>query len=188
MGELRNPEPGELKLVGPAPGQKPPAPMSTQRKARKQALDLLFEAELLDESLATRLAADVADAERPPLRELGHDIVAAVIDHAETIDAAIEDNLTGRWSLMRMPRVDRCLTRMAVAEMWFVGTPTAVVINEAVALAETFSTDDSAGFLNGVLGRIAVVERPDVEAAGAASDPNGVADEAAEEAAHTPED
>ena len=57
MGELRNPEPGELKLVGPAPGQKPPAPMSTQRKARKQALDLLFEAELLDESLATRLAA-----------------------------------------------------------------------------------------------------------------------------------
>lgn len=147
-------QPGELQLVGPAPGQQPPAPMSTQRKARKQALDLLFEAELMGVDVADHLARYVADPDTPPLRELGHAVVVAFAEHADEVDAALIAHLTGRWTLPRMPRIDRSLARMAVAEIRYVGTPGKVAISEAVALAEIYSTDDSASFLNGVLGRV----------------------------------
>lgn len=145
---------GEIKLVGPAPGQKPPAPMSTQRKARKQVLDVLFEAELAGRPIADQLAEE-RGADETPLRPLARDILTALVEHGAEIDAELGAHLAGSWSLARMPRVDRCLARAAVAELRHVGTPAPVAVNEAVALAGIYSTDESPAFLNGVLGRIA---------------------------------
>lgn len=157
---------GELELIGPAPGQKPPAPMSTQRKARKQALDVLFEAELTSVRIRDRLEKPQSD-EETALRPLAQQILQAYNAHPGEIDEAIGAHLAQGWSLTRMPRVDRCLARIAVAEMWFVDTPVAVAITEAVALAEVYSTDESPAFLNGVLGRIAAGERPGSQSADA---------------------
>lgn len=148
-------DPGEITLVGPAPGQRPPEPMSTQRKARKQALDILFEADLRRLDAGEHLARRVADAEAPPVRDLGHRLVTEYVEHAREIDQMITGQLAPGWSLQRMPRVDRCLARLAVAELQYVGSDPGIAISEAMALAEIYSTDDSRAFLNGVLGRIA---------------------------------
>lgn len=82
-------------------------------------------------------------------------LVEGVQEHAPEIDALI-DKSAERWAIDRMPIVDKNLLRMGVFELlWLPDVPTAVVINEAVELAKSLSTDESGRFVNGVLGRIA---------------------------------
>lgn len=127
--------------------------MSARRKARKRALDILFEAEQrrLD---PLRLLADRIPAAQPPIPEYSVVLVEGVSENRARIDEALSTYSQG-WALDRMPAVDRALLRMATYELvWADEVPDAVVIDEAVELARDLSTDDSAAFVNGLLSRL----------------------------------
>lgn len=133
--------------------------MSARTKARKRALDILFQADVRGESPATVLAAEAARAAGEPARAASwlyaREIVDGVIDNAEAIDEQIT-TFARDWSLSRMPAVDRALLRIGVWELLYNDeVPTAVAIDEAVELAKEFSTDDSGAFVHGVLARVA---------------------------------
>ena len=133
------------------------ASMTARRKARKRALDVLYEADLRGAPLREVLASYVERLPAPKPEHLGYAIalVEGIADHAARIDELIASYAEG-WSLARMPVVDRNLARIAVYELLYrddIDAP--VAITEAVELARTMSTDDSPRYLNGVLGRIA---------------------------------
>jgi N utilization substance protein B len=131
--------------------------MPARRKARKRALDVLYEADLRDLSPTQVLTGYVQRLEQPRPEHLGYAIglVEGVTAHLERIDELIASYAEG-WTLERMPAVDRNLARIAVYELLYadeIDDP--VAITEAVELARQMSTDDSPRFLNGLLGRIA---------------------------------
>jgi N utilization substance protein B len=131
--------------------------MPARRKARKRALDVLYEADLRSEPIPRVLAATVAriDLPRPAHLEYAISLVEGVAAHLDRIDELIASYAEG-WTLDRMPVVDRNLARIAVYELLYgEDIDDAVAISEAVELAKQMSTEDSPRFLNGVLGRIA---------------------------------
>jgi transcription antitermination protein NusB len=127
--------------------------MAARSKARKRALDLLFEAEVRGEPVLELMAERSAAAD-PPVPEYAADLVRGVHEHHDQIDSLLAAHAHG-WTLERMPAVDRNILRIGAYELlWQPGVPDAVAISEAVALAGELSTDDSAGFVNGLLGRL----------------------------------
>jgi N utilization substance protein B len=128
--------------------------VTSRRKARKRALDLLFEAEQRGLALDATLRDRLADAD-PPLNPYTVELVEGVARHLETIDAALRERAAG-WTLDRMPAVDRALLRIAVYELIYVDEVSdPVAINEAVDLAAMLSTENSPAFLNGLLASVA---------------------------------
>ena len=125
----------------------------TRSKARKRALDILFEAELRGIDPLQTLAERAADAE-PPVRDYTRTLVEGVSTHAETIDQRLSAVLATGWTLPRLPRVDRTALRIAAFELDHLDVPPAVVVSEAVHLVAELSTDDSPAFVNGVLGSL----------------------------------
>lgn len=123
---------------------------SARTKARKRALDILFEAELRDRDPLTTLAEHTASGE-PPVREFTSELVSGVNEHLADIDARISASLDSSWTIDRMPRVDRNLARIAIYEIEYTDISPEVAINEAVNLVGELSTDESPGFLNGML-------------------------------------
>ena len=123
---------------------------STRSKARKRALDILFEAELRDTDPVATLEERAADA-NPPVREYTAELVRGVAAHTAEIDARISACLASGWTLPRMPRVDRNALRIAVFEIDYGEVPDAVAVAEAVQLVSELSTDESPAFVNGVL-------------------------------------
>jgi len=123
---------------------------STRSKARKRALDILFEAELRDTDPVATLEERAADA-NPPVREYTAELVRGVVAHIAEIDARISACLASGWTLPRMPRVDRNALRIAVYEIDHGQVPDAVAVAEAVQLVSELSTDESPAFVNGVL-------------------------------------
>lgn len=120
---------------------------------------MLYQADLRGLPYADVIAAEAARAVAEPDREASwlyaREAVDGVTDHASEIDELIE-TFALDWSLGRMPAVDRALLRLATWEILFndqIDAP--VAINEAVELAKEYSTDESARFVNGVLGKIA---------------------------------
>jgi transcription antitermination protein NusB len=131
--------------------------MAARTKARKRALDLLFEAEMQDVELATTLARRLATAD-PPLNEYAVALVEGIIAHRDRIDELLSTYAVG-WTLDRMPAVDRNVLRIGAYEVLYRDdVPDAVAISEAVNLARDLSTDQSPGFVNGLLGRIAEIK------------------------------
>ncbi|MCT2085532.1 transcription antitermination factor NusB [Microbacterium enclense] len=133
--------------------------MSARTKARKRALDILFQADVRGEELPVMLAVEAKRAASEPDRQASwlyaRDIVDGVIDNRDAIDEQIT-TFAKDWSLQRMPAVDRALLRIGAWEILYNDEiPTAVAIDEAVELAKEFSTDDSGSFVHGVLARIA---------------------------------
>jgi N utilization substance protein B len=131
--------------------------MSARRKARKRALDVLYEADLRRRPITDALEAYVERLETPKPEQLGYTVavVEGVAAHLDRVDELIASYAEG-WTLERMPVVDRNLARIAVYELVYVDEiDDAVAITEAVELAKTLSTEDSPRFLNGLLGRIA---------------------------------
>jgi N utilization substance protein B len=126
---------------------------SSQTKARKRALDILFEAELRDADPLATLAERAADAE-PPVRDFTRALVQGVAAQRQAIDGRIVQALADGWSLKRLPRVDRNVMRIAVYEIDHTAVPDAVAVSEAVGLVSQLSTDDSPSFVNGVLGSV----------------------------------
>jgi N utilization substance protein B len=127
--------------------------MSARSKARKRALDVLFEAELRGEPVLELLAERTAAAD-PPVSDYAGELVRGVQEHAAQIDALLSANARG-WTLDRMPAVDRNILRIGAFELlWNEAVPDAVAISEAVTLAGELSTDDSSSFVNGLLARL----------------------------------
>jgi len=127
--------------------------MPARSKARKRALDILFEAEARSEPVPGLLAERVAAAD-PPVPEYAAELVRGVHEHAALIDDLLTTHSQG-WALARMPAVDRNILRIGVYELlWQDQVPDAVAISEAVTLAADLSTDDSPAFVNGLLGRL----------------------------------
>jgi N utilization substance protein B len=127
--------------------------MAARSKARKRALDILFEAEARSEPVLGLLAERTADAD-PPVSEYAAELVRGVHEHAALIDDLLTTHSQG-WALARMPAVDRNILRIGAFELlWQDQVPDAVAISEAVSLAAELSTDDSPAFVNGLLGRL----------------------------------
>ncbi len=128
--------------------------MSARSKARKRALDILFECEIrrlpFGETIAERQRT--ADA---PLNPYTVTLVEGVAAQRERVDTVIGDFSHG-WTLQRMPAVDRNILRIGVFEILFNDdVPDEVAMSEAVSLATELSTDESAPFVNGVLAAVA---------------------------------
>ncbi|QXG75880.1 transcription antitermination factor NusB [Modestobacter sp. L9-4] len=133
--------------------------MAARTKARKRAVDVLYEADLRSGDPLVVLRDRVADG-NPPVPDHAVRLVEGVVEQQAKIDELIEAHASG-WSLDRLPDVDRAILRMAVYELlWVDDVPDAVVIDEAVELAKTLSTDDSPSYVNGVLGGIVRAEIP----------------------------
>jgi N utilization substance protein B len=135
----------------------PKSQMPARRKARKRALDVLYEADMRDRPPVEVLAGYLERIARPHPEHLGYavSLVEGVAQHLDRIDEIIASYAEG-WTLDRMPVIDRNLARIAVYELLYVDDiDDPVAISEAVELAKQMSTDDSPRFLNGVLGRIA---------------------------------
>jgi N utilization substance protein B len=133
--------------------------MAARTKARKRAVDVLYAADLRGTDPLEMLRERVALAD-PPVPDHAVRLVEGVAGHSRRIDELIEEHTRG-WSLDRLPDVDRAILRMAVFELlWADDVPDAVVIDEAVELARTLSTDDSPAYVNGVLGAILDTEVP----------------------------
>ncbi|HYI34219.1 MAG TPA: transcription antitermination factor NusB [Glaciibacter sp.] len=133
--------------------------MSARTKARKRAIDILYIADVRQISIEQSLALEAERAASEPAREASwlyaREVVDGVVDHRDEIDELIETYSQG-WTLARMPIIDRAILRIGIWEILFNDEiPHAVAIDEAVEAAKVLSTDDSAGFVNGLLGRIA---------------------------------
>jgi N utilization substance protein B len=133
--------------------------MSARTKARKRALDILYAADVRQIPVAEALAAEAARAAGEPDRQnswlYAREIVDGVLENQTEIDETIVSYAQG-WSLARMPTIDRALLRIGIWELLYNDeVPASVAISEAVEAAKTLSTDESSGFINGVLGKIA---------------------------------
>jgi transcription antitermination protein NusB len=127
--------------------------VAARSKARKRALDVLFEAELRGLPVLGLLAERLSLGEQPT-PEYAAEIVRGVASHSAEIDQLISSNALD-WTLERMPAVDRNVLRIGVWELlWADDVPDGVAISEAVLLAQDLSTDGSAAFVNGLLGAI----------------------------------
>jgi transcription antitermination protein NusB len=131
--------------------------MAARSKARKRALDILFEGDQRGVDPATVLAERVRRAD-PPVAEYTVEIVEGVLAHRERIDELLATYAQG-WTVARMPGVDRALLRLSAWELLYNdAVPDAVVIDEAVELARSLSTDESPAFVNGLLARLLAVK------------------------------
>jgi N utilization substance protein B len=133
--------------------------VAARSKARKRAVDILFEAEQRGlnarDLLAERLAKPVTDA---PLNQYTADLVEGVVSHWTDINELLSTYSQG-WTIERMPSVDRAILRLGAYEVVYTeDVPDGVAISEAVELATSLSTDDSPKFVNGLLGRLAEVK------------------------------
>jgi N utilization substance protein B len=126
--------------------------VTARGKARRRALDILFESELREEDPLTVLAERYERAE-PPVNEYTATLVEGVCRHRARIDELISTYAEG-WTLDRMPAVDRNILRGGTYELLWAGeVPEGVVISEWVHLASELSTDESPQFVNGLLAR-----------------------------------
>src|SRR5882724_8221502 len=147
--------------------------MRARTKARKRALDILFESEArgADPLVVLKERQDTADA--PPVSDYTARLVEGVVERRERIDQLLTEHSEG-WSVARMPAVDRVLLRIGLYELlWVDEIDDPVAITEAVDVARNLSTDDSPRFVNGVLGRISDIAdhlRPGLAPTAAPSD------------------
>lgn len=153
------------------PQPRPARPVTGRHRARKQAVDLLFEAEARGitaaEVVEVRATIAEANAEVAGLHPYTITATRGVGEHLAHIDDLITSHLQD-WTLDRLPAVDRAILRIAVWELLHADdVPAPVAVDEAVELAKALSTDDSPGFINGVLGQVMLVT-PQIRASAAA--------------------
>ena len=135
--------------------------MSARSKARKQTLDLLYEADIRGTAAIDILAARVDNASDPdarPIREFTRELVSGISAQKRKIDELISTYAQG-WDMDRLPTVDRNILRLAIYELvWTPDLAEGIVINEALDLAKVLSTDESATYIHGVLGKISLIK------------------------------
>ena len=127
--------------------------MSARAKARKRALDVLYESDLRGTDAVSTLAQRLAQSD-PPVSEYAVSLVEGVVLHRERIDELLATYAV-EWTLDRMPPVDLAALRIGAYEvLWCHDVPDAVAVSEAVELVTSLSTDESPRFVNGLLGRL----------------------------------
>lgn len=127
--------------------------MGARSKSRKRALDVLYAADMRDETPRHVLDRMVEEAVGP-FNPYVETLVEGVTAHLEAVDLILR-RYSESWSLERMPVVDRNVLRLGVVEILFSEEiPDAVAVSEALALVSSLSTDESPAFVNGVLGAI----------------------------------
>lgn len=121
--------------------------------ARAHAMKLIYEWEMGgDGGEETRLnLLEVKPNERES--DFMNRLFEGVVDNVDAIDSRLAPFLKG-WTIDRVTRVDLAILRLATYELVHGDTPHSVVINEAVELANQYSTDKAGGFINGVLGNL----------------------------------
>jgi transcription antitermination protein NusB len=146
--------------------------LGARHKARKRAVDFLFEAEARDldpvNLAAERVELSGKDDTVAPVNPYTVTVVTGVAENLDRLDRVIADHLQD-WTIDRLPAVDRAILRIAVWELFHAtDVPPVVAVDEAVELAKELSTDESPGFVNGILGQVVLVA-PQVRAAAAAT-------------------
>jgi len=135
--------------------------VSARSKARKQTLDLLYEADIRGTSAAELLTARDVEEDGPdarPIRDFTKVLIAGVTDNKRKIDELIATYAQG-WDMDRLPAVDRNILRLGIYEIvWSEDLADGIAIDEALNLAKELSTDESAGYIHGVLGRISSIK------------------------------
>jgi N utilization substance protein B len=126
--------------------------MAARSKARKRALDFLYEADIKNVS-ANELFSKRGASELSQEPYVG-EVISGVTEHIGKIDELIMTYAQG-WDMDRMPPIDRNILRIALFEiLWGNEIPIEVAADEAVELGKSLSTDESSAYINGVLGRI----------------------------------
>ena len=132
--------------------------MSARSKARKAALDFLYEGDIRGKS-----AASLLEIRKTELDYLIRDYTEFLVNGVEGKRSRIDEIISMRakdWDLDRMPVVDRNILRVGVFELlWGEQIPEEVAISESVELAKTLSTEDSATYINGVLSAIREIKK-----------------------------
>jgi len=125
--------------------------MSSRRKARELALQMLFQQDLnkVAAEEVLELFWEVHPAE-PGNRKFAELLFKATLENRSHIDELIRRHAQ-HWRLERMAAVDRNILRLSVSEFLYTETPHVVVIDEAVEIARRFSTAESSQFVNGIL-------------------------------------
>lgn len=127
--------------------------MPARARARKRAVDILYESELRGRPRRTTLAERVEDAD-PPVPDYTARLVEGVEEHSERLDELLSAYSQG-WTLERMAPVDRNILRIGAFELLYADeVPDAVAISEAVRLARELASDESPAFVNGLLARL----------------------------------
>lgn len=126
--------------------------MSARSKARKRALDFLYEAEIKKaKAVDLFLSRGSSELSQEPYVQV---LLSGVEEHLVKIDELIT-TYAQDWDMDRMPAVDRNILRIAIFEiLWVAEVDLKIACNEAVELAKSLSTDESSNYINGVLGRI----------------------------------
>ena len=129
----------------------------TRRKARECALQMLFAADVVKDSLEFSTEDywnELGDADfDEKTKTFSNDLVLGTLKHNDTIDEKIRTRAE-HWRIERMAVVDRNVLRLAVYEFLYQDTPHTVVINEALEIARRFSTFEATQFINGILDAI----------------------------------
>ncbi|MBI4746162.1 MAG: transcription antitermination factor NusB [Deltaproteobacteria bacterium] len=132
--------------------------MSSRRKGRELALQMLFQLDLVKTGVDEAIRAFWKTREELPsedTRDFCEELVRGAFEHNEEIDRFVEET-SSNWRLSRMPVVDRNVLRIAVYEMLYrKDIPTTVTINEAIDVGKKFGSEDSGAFINGILDKIA---------------------------------
>lgn len=135
--------------------------MSARSKARKHALDILYESDIRSTSPEGILESRSIPEEGPdarPLREFTSELVTGVAQNKRKIDELITTYAQG-WDMDRLAAVDRNILRIGIYEIVWVDTlEDGIAIDEALTLARDLSTDDSASFIHGLLGKISSIK------------------------------
>jgi len=135
--------------------------VSARSKARKQALDLLYESDIRGNDLLQTLQSRDVVEEGPdarPIRDYTKELVNGVAENRRKIDELITTYAQG-WDMDRLPAVDRNILRLGIFEiLWSSEVPISVAIDESLALAKELSSDESSKYIHGVLGRIASIK------------------------------
>lgn len=135
--------------------------MSARSKARKQALDLLYEADIRGSSALELLQSRDVIEDGPdarPIRDFTKELISGISTNSRKIDELITTYAQG-WDMDRLPAVDRNILRLAIYEIvWSADLADGIAIDEALTLARELSTDESAGYIHGVLGKISSIK------------------------------
>lgn len=128
--------------------------MSTRRKARERALQILYRVDIAEGGAPENFTPDSDTAIPEEALEYSVHLVNGVLENKKAIDSSIEE-AAENWSLERMAIVDRNILRIAAFELLYCpDVPSKVAIDEAVELAKRFGSDESPPFINGILDRV----------------------------------
>ena len=130
----------------------PTGKFANRSRVRTVVFQILYQEELNPGSLEHHAESYLAQElpRHEALLQFAKQLLQHTVKHREAIDGQLT-TLSKNWTLARMSPVDRSILRLAASEILYTDMPKPVVINEAVELAKTFGSKDSAAFINGIL-------------------------------------